>query len=575
MTRILGISAFYHDSAAALLTDGRITAALQEERFSRKKHDSEFPAKAIRECLRIGQCAISDLDYVVFYEKPFAKFDRLLETYLHNSPRGLRSYLKAIPVWTKEKLWIKDRLGKQLDYEGPILFSEHHESHAASAFFASPFDSAAIYTVDGVGEWTTTALGQGSGNQLQLTHEIRFPDSLGLLYSTFTYYLGFKVNSGEYKLMGLAPYGKPLYAERILGDLISLRDDGAFTLNPGFFEFETGLRMASQRFCDYWGKPVRGKHDPITQFHKDMAASIQRVTERVMIQTASHLHVQTSERNLCMAGGVALNCVANGRIIRETPFDRIWIQPASGDAGGALGAALAVWHRYLDNPRIMAEEGDDRQQWSLVGNEYGDPEVADFLSGVGARSESMSDGELLDYTAQRIADGAVVGWFQGRMEFGPRALGNRSILADPRRPGMLDEVNLRIKYRESFRPFAPSVLEDRTAEVFELEHPSPYMLLVASVRPEQRSSVPAITHVDGSARIQTVNRRQNPRYYDLIEAFARRTGCPLVLNTSFNVRGEPIVESPADAYNCFMRTGMDLLVIGNHVLRKEEQPCGL
>jgi carbamoyltransferase len=573
--RILGISAFYHDSAATLLEEGRIVAALQEERFTRRKHDASFPRRAVDACLRIGGCSLTEVDYVVFYEKTFPKFERLLETYLERWPKGLRSYLKAIPLWVKDKLWMKENLRRELRYDGPILFAEHHESHAASAFYPSPFPRAAIYTVDGVGEWTTTALGRGADGEIELLREIRFPHSLGLLYSTFTYYLGFKVNSAEYKVMGLAPYGRPVFADRIREEIIDIAEDGAFTLNSRYFDFETGLRMASDAFFDLWGRPPRGPNEPLDSFHRDLAASIQKVTEEVVLRTVRHLHRLTGEDDLCMAGGVALNCVANGRILRESPFRRLWIQPASGDAGGSLGAALAVWHRFLGRERVPAVDGRDGHGASLLGTEYDDRAVEEFLKSRSAVHERLTDGELFDYTARRLGRGAVVGWFQGRMEFGPRALGNRSILADPRRPGTMDEVNRRIKYRESFRPFAPSVLEDRAREYFELGCPSPYMLLVAPVAAGKREAIPAVTHVDGSARIQTVARDDNPRFHRLLERFDGLTGCPVLLNTSFNVRGEPIVESPADAYRCFMRTGIDLLVLNNFVLRKEEQPTGL
>ncbi|UCF35931.1 MAG: carbamoyltransferase [Acidobacteriota bacterium] len=575
MTRILGISAYYHDSAACLLEDGRPVAALQEERFSRTKHDSQFPRQAIDACLDIAGCQIEDLDYVVFYEKPFSKFERLLETYLDHSPAGLRSYLKAMPLWLKDKLWIKDKLRRSLEFSGPLLFGDHHESHAASAFYPSPFKSAAIYTVDGVGEWTTTSLGRGEDNRIELNQEIRFPHSLGLLYSSFTYYLGFKVNSGEYKLMGLAPYGSPVYADQIRDELINIQDDGAFELNPSYFNYEVGLEMASQQFCELFGGPPRKPSEPLTTKQKDIAASIQKVTEEVVLRTARHLHRETGEVNLCMAGGVALNCVANGRVIRETPFERIWVQPASGDAGGSLGAALAVWHRYLENPRPLEDNVCDFQAGSLLGTEYSESAIEDFLKEASAVFTKPPEKELLAETAECLSQGGVVGWYQGRMEFGPRALGNRSILADARQPHMLDSVNLRIKYRESFRPFAPAVLEEDMSEYFELSHPSPYMLLVAQVRADQRGRIPAVTHVDGSARIQTVDRERNPRFHALLAAFKARTGCSVVLNTSFNVRGEPIVESPAQAYRCFMRTGMDLLVLGPFVLRKAEQPTGL
>ena len=576
MTRILGISAFYHDSAATLLEDGRIVAALQEERFTRKKHDASFPRRAVETCLRIGDCRPKDLDYVVFYEKTFPKFERLLETYLDRWPKGIRSYLKAIPLWVKDKLWMKENLRRELDYEGPILFAEHHESHAASAFYPSPFRRAAIYTVDGVGEWTTTALGRGAGGEFELLKEIRFPHSLGLLYSTFTYFLGFRVNSAEYKVMGLAPYGRPRFADRIREEIIHVDEDGAFRLNLRYFDFETGLTMASNAFSDLWGRPPRRPGEPLDAFHKDLAASIQQVTEEVVLRTTRHLHRLTGEENLCMAGGVALNCVANGRILRESPFLRLWVQPASGDAGGSLGAALAVWHRFLGGERMRDDDdGRDGQSASLLGTEYDDRSVEELLRSRSAVFDRLPDGELFDYAARRLDRGAVVGWFQGRMEFGPRALGNRSILADPRRAGMLDEVNRRVKYRESFRPFAPAVLEERAGEYFELGRPSPYMLLVAFVAPGGRGAIPAVTHVDGSARVQTVARDDNPRFHQLLATFDGLTGCPVLLNTSFNVRGEPIVESPADAYRCFMRTGIDLLVLNNFVLRKRDQPTGL
>jgi len=575
MARVLGISAYYHDSAAALIEDGRIVAACQEERFTRRKHDSSFPTNAVRNCLEIGACGVPDLDCVVFYEKPFVKFERLLETYLEHAPFGFRSYLKAIPLWVKEKLWIKENLVRELKFDGPILFSDHHESHAASAFYPSPFARAAIYTVDGVGEWTTTTLGRGQENEIELLEEIRFPHSLGLLYSTFTYYLGFTVNSDEYKVMGLAPYGRPVFADRILQELLTLEADGSFRINPEYFEFETGLRMASTKFCSLWGRAPRRPQEPLEQFHKDLAASIQTVTEEAMLRAAAHVHRLTGERFLCLAGGVALNCVANGRILREGPFEDIWIQPASGDAGGALGAALAVWHRHLGNPRPNVNGARDSQQASLLGPEWPPEKARQSIADLGGRFRAVAAEDVPGYTAARIAEGAVVGWFQGRMEFGPRALGNRSILADPRRPNMLDEVNLRIKYRESFRPFAPAILVEEVGNYFDLDRPSPYMLLVAPVLEHRRSEIPAVTHVDGSARIQTVSREDNHRFHRLLEEFHRQTGCPVVLNTSFNVRGEPIVESPADAFRCFMRTGIDLLVVGDLLLEKADQPTGI
>ena len=575
MTRILGISAFYHDSAAALVTDGRITAALQEERFSRIKHDSEFPEKAIQACMEIGKCGLSDLDYVVFYEKPFSKFERLLETYLHHSPRGLASYLKSIPSWLKDKLWIKESILKKLEgYEGPVLFSEHHESHAASAFFPSPFNSAAILTSDGVGEWTTSTLGRGKGNDFTLELEQDFPDSLGLLYTAFTYYLGFKVNSGEYKVMGLAPYGDPAYTDLIEKEIIAINPDGSFELNQKYFNYQVGLEMISDRFPALFGNPPRKKQDPLLQFHKDIAASVQKVTEKAMLRTAGFLHEKTGEDNLCMAGGIALNCVANGRILRETPFRDIWIQPAAGDAGGALGAALAVWHRYLGNSRTVSGSGDS-QQGSLLGTSYGPDEIRRFLLEEGAVFHELEEDSVFSRTADRLNEGAVTGWFRGRMEYGPRALGSRSIIADPRRKGMLDEVNLKIKYRESFRPFAPAVLEEDSGKYFNIGAASPYMLLVGEVLPHRREEIPAITHVDGSARVQTVSEAGCPNFFRLISAFKEATGCSVILNTSFNVRGEPIVESPAQAYRCFMRTGMDCLVMENFFLEKSEQPDGI
>ena len=574
MIRILGISAFYHDSAACLVADGQIVAALQEERFTRVKHDDAFPINSIKACLRLGDCTIDEVDYVVFYEKPFAKFERLLETYLDANPSGLRSYLKAIPLWVKDKLWIKDQIRRSLEFKGPILFSEHHESHAASAFYPSPFSSSAILTVDGVGEWTTTSLGKGEGHEIELNKEIRFPDSLGLLYSTFTYYLGFKVNSGEYKLMGLAPYGRPVYQEMILDKLISVDRDGAFSLSDDYFDYRVGLRMASAKFEELFGAAPRKESEPFTQQHKDLAASIQKVVEEILLKISTQLQKETQETCLCMAGGVALNCVANGRLLRESPFQRIWIQPASGDSGGALGAALLIWHRYLDHPRIPVT-GEDTQAGSLLGTSFEDCEIRAFLESEKAVFSETAENMLVEETAQLLNQGAIVGWFQGRMEFGPRALGNRSILADPRGKATSDHVNRSIKFRESYRPFAPVVLEEEAEHYFQLSVPSPYMLLVASVLEEQRSQIPAVTHIDGSARVQTVNAATNPTCHRLLSAFKRLTGCPVLLNTSFNIRGEPIVESPAQAYRCFMRTGMDVLVMNRFMLKKEDQPTGL
>jgi len=575
MTRILGISAYYHDSAACLLEDGRIVAALQEERFSRLKHDSAFPSQSIAKLLQIGHCQVSDLDYVVFYEKPFVKLERILETYLRHCPRGLSSYLKAMPIWIKEKVWIKEWITKQLEYDGEILFADHHESHAASAYYPSPFSSAAVLTIDAVGEWTTTTMGQAESNKIHLNSEICFPHSLGLLYTTFTYYLGFRVNSGEYKVMGLAPYGNPRYAELIEKNLIQISEDGSFQLNGDYFNFETGLKMASSRFEKLFGGPPRKPEDPLTQRDQDLAASIQKVIEKAVLRICQHLHKSTGEKNLCMAGGVALNSVANGRILRETDFQDLWIQPAAGDAGGALGAALAVWHQFLDRPRPEPTQAApvDQQRGSLLGTRHDNAEIRECLDTIGASYVELEDSLLMDKVARKLAEGGIVGWFQGPMEFGPRALGNRSILADPQYGETRDLINSRVKFRESFRPFAPAIMEEHTADYFELECPSPYMQLVAPVRPEKRSSIPAVTHIDGSARIQTVNPTNNPRFYRLLKEFQKHTGCPILLNTSFNVRGEPIVESPLQAYKCFTRTGLDGLVLENFYLEKKDQPA--
>jgi carbamoyltransferase len=574
VTRILGISAFYHDSAACLIEDGRIKAALHEERFSRKKHDSAFPEKAIATCLAMAACRIEDVDHVVFYEKPFLKFERLLQTYILHCPRGVRSYLKAIPLWIKEKLWIKDTIARNLGCSCDILFAEHHESHAAAAFYPSPFHSAAILTMDGVGEFATSTRGRGFGNTIELTHEIHFPDSLGLLYSTLTYYLGFEVNSGEYKVMGLAPYGVPRYVSLIKDRLIEIHDDGSFLLNSKYFDYETGLTMASSRLNTLFEGPPRKPSETLTQRHKDIAASIQKVTEEVMLNACRWIRQETAEKHLCLAGGVALNCVANGRILREAGFEDIWIQPAAGDAGGALGAALAAWYGLPGNERKPGE-GWNLQRGSLLGNEYSPSQIKGCLDSYGAAYVELDRASLLDRTAQAIADGAVVGWFQGPMEFGPRALGCRSILGDPRRAAMHQIINGRIKFRESFRPFAPAVLEEKVSEYFELDRPSPYMLLVSAVRQDKRAQIPAVTHVDGSARIQTVNDRDNPKFYELLRTFHKTTGCPVLINTSFNVRGEPIVESPAHAFECFMRTFMDVLVVGDCYLDKRDQKTGL
>jgi len=563
---ILGISAYYHDSAACLLRDGEIVAAAQEERFSRKKHDPQFPAHAVAFCLKQGGIGPEDLDHVAFYDKPLLKFERLLETYLDYAPRGLRSFLQALPLWLSDKLWIREKVAAECGFKGRVLFTEHHESHAASAFFPSPFESAAILTIDGVGEWATTSYGFGRGNEIHLTGELHFPHSLGLLYSAFTYYVGFKVNSGEYKVMGLAPCGQPKYVQRILDELIDLRADGSFRLNMKYFDYCHGLTMTSAAFEKLFDGPTRMPESAITQRDKDLARSIQEVTEIAMLRMTRHVHQQTGEKNLCLAGGVALNCVANGRILREGPLDDLWIQPAAGDAGGALGAALSVWHQYLDQPRVTA---GDRMKGALLGPEFSASEIRNALDEKKAvYDEEGSEHELTRRVARLLADGKVVGWFQNRMEFGPRALGARSILGDPRSPDMQSQMNLKIKFRESFRPFAPSVVEERVSEFFELDRPSPYMLLTATVRD---SSLPAITHVDGSARVQTVRRADHPLYYDLIAAFGDLTGSPVLINTSFNVRGEPMVCSPQDAYACFMRTGIDYLAIGNFILDKRAQ----
>jgi len=589
-TRILGISAFYHDSAAALVIDGEVIAAAQEERFTRKKHDFDFPINAIEYCLEEGDVLPGELDFVVFYDKPLVKFERILETYLAYAPRGLRSFLKSMPLWLKEKLFVRNKIRSELDYSGEVLFCEHHESHAASAFFPSPFDEAAIVTIDGVGEWTTTSIGVGEGDRIRLLKELRFPHSLGLLYSAFTYFTGFKVNSGEYKLMGLAPYGEPRYVDLILTELVDLKEDGSFKLNMEYFDYCAGLRMTSRKFEELFGGPPRRPESGITQREMDMACSIQAVTEEIMLRIARNAFEETGKKNLCMAGGVALNCVGNGRILRETPFEGVWIQPAAGDAGGAVGAALLVWHEYLGNPRDVSG-AEDRQKGSYLGPSFTDDEIREYLEDVGAEYEFLERDELIERTARLLADGFVVGWFQGRMEFGPRALGSRSILGDARSPEMQRTINLKVKFRESFRPFAPSVLVEYAREYFDIPCESPYMLLVAPVTEDKRisdpvqgkqlvgldklkavrSEVPAVTHVDYSARIQTVRRETNELYYDLIDAFRKLTGCPVVVNTSFNVRGEPIVCTPHDAYNCFMKTGMDYLVIGGFILDKRRQ----
>jgi carbamoyltransferase len=596
MKAILGISAFYHDSAAAVVIDGAVVAAAQEERFTRRKHDATFPAHAVAYCLRAAGLKPEQLDFVAFYDKPLGKFDRLLETWFAFAPRGFRGFARALPVWLKEKLYLRPALRRGVGAPNvPLVFLDHHESHAASAFFPSPFDEAAVLTLDGVGEWTTAAYGFGSGNRIALTHHLQFPHSLGLLYSAFTYYCGFKVNSGEYKLMGLAPYGKPVYQDAIIRHLIDLKADGSLWLDMRYFNYGHGLTMTGRRFHRLFGGPPREPEAQLEQRHMDLAASIQAVTEEVVLRMARAVHRQRPCPNLVLAGGVALNCVANGRLLREGPFANVWIQPAAGDAGGALGAALFVWYQLLDRPR-QAQPGDG-QKGSLLGPSFTTDEIRQFLDEVRAPHQYFPDeAALLDHVAGLLAAGKVVGWFDGRMEFGPRALGARSILGDPRSPAMQAVMNRKIKFRESFRPFAPSVLRDRAHEWFGVDpaQESPYMLLVAPVRPEHhvplsaeqrhgmetdpdlrhrvnvvRSTIPAVTHVDYSARLQTVDEERNPRYYRLLRAFERRTGCPVLVNTSFNVRGEPIVCTPRDAYNCFAATDMDALVLGDFVLRKD------
>jgi carbamoyltransferase len=599
--RILGISAFYHDSAAALVEDGRIVAAAQEERFSRRKHDSRFPQHAIEYCLAEGGTSLEAIDYVAFYDKPFLKFERLLETYLAFAPRGFRSFRMAIPLWLKEKVFqkrlLRDELARHapnVDWEERLLFSEHHQSHAASAYYASPFDDAAVLTMDGVGEWTTTSVAHGHGAALDMKREIHFPHSLGLLYSAFTYYTGFKVNSGEYKLMGLAPYGEPRFKQLILDKLIDLKPDGSFRLDLAYFDYCTGLTMTNARFDELFGAPARKPEEMLTQRHMDLAASIQAVLEEAVLRITRSLAAETGSRNLCLAGGVALNCVANGKVLRDGAFERIWIQPAAGDAGGALGAALAAWHLHLGKPR-SATGGIDAMQGGYLGPQFSDADIAARLAKCGARFEQVTEGAMLDRAVADLAAGKALGWFQGRMEFGPRALGARSILGDPRSASMQKTLNLRIKYRESFRPFAPAVLREDVAEWFELDSDSPYMLLVADVVESRRramseaekslfgieklnvprSDIPAVTHVDYSARVQTVHRETNPLFHELLERFKAATGCPVVVNTSFNVRGEPIVGTPEDAFRCFMGSDIETLAVGNCVLAKDAQDPAL
>jgi|TARA_Y100000294_G_scaffold132175_2_gene124629 carbamoyltransferase len=599
--RILGISAFYHDSAAALIEDGRIAAAAQEERFTRKKHDSGFPAHAISYCLDNVGSGLEGVDFIAFYDKPFLKFERLLETYLAFAPKGFQSFNMAMPIWLREKLFQKDLLRKkfkefdpEFDWKNKLLFAEHHQSHAASAFFPSPFEAAAVLTMDGVGEWATTSVARGQGNRLEMTKEIHFPHSLGLLYSAFTYYTGFRVNSGEYKVMGLAPYGEPKYLGLILDNLMDLKDDGSFRLDQSYFGYCTGLSMTNEKFDDLFGGPPRGGGELLTQRHMDLAASVQAVTEEVVLKLTRSLVAESGARNLCLAGGVALNCVANGKVLKDGKFDNVWVQPAAGDAGGALGAALAAYYLFQGQPRTP-DKALDAMQGSYLGPEYDQSDIEARLAKAGAKFTVLDDDAVISETAQALADGLAVGWFQGRMEFGPRALGCRSILGDARSPTMQKTLNLRVKYRESFRPFAPSVLREDVGHWFDVDADSPYMLMVAGVKEERRremtedekalfgidklnvprSDIPAVTHVDCSARIQTVHRETNPRYHALITRFKEISGCPVIINTSFNVRGEPIVCTPEDAWRCFMGTEIEVLVAGNCYLRKDDQDPAL
>ena len=600
MTAILGISAFYHDSAAALIIDGEIIAAAQEERFTRKKHDPSYPVNAINYCLSEAGLSLAQVDHIAFYDKPFLKFERLLETYVALAPKGFQSFRMAMPVWLREKLFLKDMLIKEIKKadknfnSNKLMFGEHHFSHAASAFYASPFEEAVVLTLDGVGEWATTTVSIGKGHELDIVKEIHFPHSLGLLYSAFTYYIGFRVNSGEYKVMGLAPYGEPKYKDLILENLIDLKEDGSFRLNQSYFNYATGLTMVNQKFANLFGEPIRKPDtDKLTQFHMDIAASVQSVTEEVVLTMTKSLAKEYNIPNLCMAGGVALNCVANGKILRDKSFKDVWIQPASGDAGGALGGALAVWHKELNKPRKI--NPNDAMQGSYLGPSYEQNSIERELSDCDAKFDSVTEDEMIEQTSNALADGKAVGWIQGRMEFGPRSLGSRSILGDPRSEKMQKTLNLKVKYRESFRPFAPSVLREDLTDWFELDYDSAYMLLVGDVRKDKRikmtseeeclfgidklnikrSSIPAVTHVDYSARIQTVHKQTNPKYHALISKFKEKTGFSVVVNTSFNVRGEPIVCSPQDAFRCFMGTELDVLVIGNCVLRKEQQDKSL
>ena len=587
---ILGISAFYHDSAACLVQDGRIVAAAQEERFTRKKHDSAFPMNAIDFCLKDNRLKIEDIDYVAYYDKPFLTFERILETYLAFAPVGITSFIKALPLWIKKKLWMKEVIRKELGYDGKIVFPEHHESHAASAFFPSPFQEAAFITMDGVGEWTTTSYGVGKDHNLDIMAEIHFPDSLGLLYSAITYFTGFRVNSGEYKVMGLAPYGVPKYKDIILQELIDLKEDGSFKMNMDYFDYCVGLKMTSSKLDKLFDGPPRKPESDLTQREMDIARSVQDVTEEAVLRMGRHIRKETGQKNLCLAGGVALNCVANGKLLREKVFDNVWIQPAAGDAGAALGAAIFTWYKYLGNER-KADGENDSQQGSYLGPKFENSEIAGYLKKQNIPYTELSDEELPEKIADMIADEKVIGCFQGRMEFGPRALGGRSIIGDARSPQMQETMNLKIKFRESFRPFAPSVIRERVSDFFEHDGESPYMLLVAPVKKDirrqmteeedklfgldklhvPRSTIPAITHVDYSARIQTVDGRYNNRYYQIIKKFDEKQGCPVIINTSFNVRGEPIVCTPEDAFRCFMRTNMDYLIMENILLDKRDQ----
>ncbi|OFW97673.1 MAG: hypothetical protein A3D94_18165 [Alphaproteobacteria bacterium RIFCSPHIGHO2_12_FULL_66_14] len=599
--RVLGISAFYHDSAAALIEDGRLVGAAQEERFTRKKHDSGFPQNAVQFCLDRAGLKLADIDYVAFYDKPFLKFERLLETYLAYAPRGFTSFRMAMPLWLKEKLFQKTLLRDEMkrwepdfDWQKRLLFGEHHQSHAASAFFPSPFEEAAVLTMDGVGEWATTSLGYGRGNSLEMLKELHFPHSLGLLYSAFTYYTGFKVNSGEYKVMGLAPYGEPRFKDLILDKIVDLKDDGTFRLDQSYFDYCTGLRMTNDKFADVFGIKTRKPEEELTQVHMDLAASIQAVTEEIVLRLGRSIRKETGAKNICLAGGVALNCVANGKLLREKVFDNIWVQPAAGDAGGAVGAAYAAYHGFMGQPRKLNGHMDG-MAGSYLGPEYTDDEIAERLTAAKAMFTRLDHAQMIDQTAQALADSKAVGWMQGRMEFGPRSLGARSILGDARSPSMQKTLNLKVKYRESFRPFAPAVLREDLGKYFDIKTDSPYMLMVAPVNEDRRramtaaeealfgidklnvprSDIPAVTHVDYSARIQTVHKETNPAFHELIESFKAKTGCSVLVNTSFNVRGEPIVCTPEDAFRCFMGSEIEVLVVGNCLLRKEDQDPAL